>query len=113
MARQRCVITALADQADPLSLLARLGELLEMIEQNVTTDMTPEQIPDLVNLASLIATDRVVVVGFDRGYRIGKVAEGSARPDVEKIRAAVQQAITNPAALDHGLEMATAAEACG
>jgi LCP family protein required for cell wall assembly len=113
MARQRCVITALADQADPLSLLARLGELLEMIEQNVTTDMTPEQIPDLVNLASLIATDRVVVVGFDRGYRIGKVAEGSARPDVEKIRAAVQQAITDPAALDHGLEMATAAEACG
>ena len=50
MARQRCLITSVADQADPLSLLARLGEVLETIEHNVTTDITPEQLPDLVNL---------------------------------------------------------------
>ena len=76
MARQRCVITAVAEQADPLSLLARLGEVLETIEHNVTTDITPQQIPDLVNLAPLVATDRVLVVGFDRGYRVGPVSGG-------------------------------------
>ena len=113
MARQRCVITAVAEQADPLSLLARLGEVLETIEHNVTTDITPQQIPDLVNLAPLVATDRVLVVGFDRGYRVGPVLEGSARPDIDKIRAAVNLAITDPDSLDPGLEVATASEACG
>ncbi len=113
MARQRCIITAVADQAEPLSLLARLGEILETIEQNVTTDINAQLIPDLVNLAPLVATDRVWVVGFDRGYRIGSVAEGSARPDIDKIRAAVHQALTDPASLDPGLEATTASEACG
>ena len=113
MARQRCVLAAVADQADPLSLLARLGEVLETLEQNVTTDIVPEQIPDLVNLAPLLATDRVLVVGFDRGFRIGPVSEGVARPDVEKIRSTVQQAIVDPGSLDPGLGMATASEACG
>ena len=112
MARQRCVLAAVADQADPLSLLARLGEVLETLQQNVTTDIAPEQIPDLVNLAPLLATDRVLMVGFDRGFRIGPVSEGVAPPDVEKIRSTVQQAIVDPGSLDTGLGMATAAEAC-
>ncbi len=113
MARQRCLLAAVADQADPLSLLAGLGGLLEAIERNVTTDITPEQIPDLINLAPLLASERVLVVGFDRGFRIGPVSEGAARPDVEKIRATVQQAITDPASLDPGQGVAIASEACG
>ena len=43
-------------------------------------------------------------MGFDRGYRIGTVSEGSARPDIDKIRATVIQAITDPGSLDPGLE---------
>ena len=83
------------------------------MKQNVTTDISSEQIPTLVNLAPLLSSDRVLVVGFDRGYRLGTVAEGSLRPDVDRIRAAVQQALTDPAAIDPELGVKPAAEACG
>ncbi|MEX1124999.1 MAG: LCP family protein, partial [Acidimicrobiia bacterium] len=113
MARQRCVLTALAEQIDPLSLLPRLGEVLDTVKENVTTDISPEQIPVLVNLAPVLSSERVLVVGFDRGYRLGTVAEGSLRPNVDRIRAAVQQAITNPGSVDPDLGMTPASEACG
>jgi LCP family protein required for cell wall assembly len=113
MARQRCVLTALAEQIDPFTLLPRLGGILDALKENVTTDISSEQIPSLVNLGALLSSERVMVVGFDRGYRIGTVAEGSLRPDVDKIRAAVQQALVDPSALDPDLGMKPAAEACG
>lgn len=112
MARQRCVLTALAEQIDPLSLLPRLGDLLDTVKENLTTDISPEQIPALVNLAPLLSSERVLVVGFDRRYRLGTVAEDSLRPDVDRIRAAVQQAITDPTAIDPELGLTAAAEAC-
>ncbi len=113
MARQRCVLTSLAEQADPLSLLPRLGNLLDTVKENLTTDIPPEHIPALVNLAPLLSSARVLVVGFERGYRLGTAAEGSLRPDVDRIRVAVQQAITNPTAIDPELGMKPASEACG
>ena len=112
MARQRCVLTALAEQIDPLSLLPRLGDLLNTVRENLTTDIPPEQIPALVNLAPLLSSERVLVVGFDRRYRLGTVAEDSLWPDVDRIRAAVQQAITDPTAIDPELGLTAAAEAC-
>ena len=112
MARQRCVLTALAEQIDPLSLLPRLGDLLNTVRENLTTDIPPEQIPALVNLAPLLSSERVLVVGFDRRYRLGTVAEDSLRPDVDRIRAAVQEAITDPTAIDPELGLTAAAEAC-
>jgi len=112
MARQRCVLTALAEQIDPLSLLPRLGDLLDTVRENLTTDIPPEQIPPLVNLAPLLSSERVLVVGFDRRYRLGTVAEDSLRPDVDRIRAAVQQAITDPTSIDPELGLTAAAEAC-
>jgi LCP family protein required for cell wall assembly len=113
MARQRCVLTALAEQIDPLALLPRLGGILDTVNENVTTDISPEQIPALVNLAPLLSSERVLVVGFARGYRLGSAAEGSLRPDIDRIRAAVQQALTDPEAIDSDLGMKPAAEACG
>jgi hypothetical protein len=113
MARQRCVLTALAEQVDPLALLPNLGGILDTVKKNVTTDISPEQIPALLNLAPLLSSERVLVVGFARGYRLGTAAERSLRPDVDLIRAAVQQALSNPGAIDPDLGMKPAAEACG
>ena len=113
MARQRCVLTGLAEQIDPLALLPRLGGILDTVKENMTTDIALEQLPTLVNLAPLLSSDRVLVVGFDRGYRLGTATEGTLRPDIDRIRAAVQQALTDPAAIDPELGMKPAAEACG
>ena len=110
MGRQRCLLTALASQVEPVNLFARLPILLHTIERRVTTDIPLGKIPDIVNLAPLISSDRVVVVGFDRGYRDGTTETGLARPDIDAIQAAVQLALSGQGGNDSAL--ATASAAC-
>jgi LCP family protein required for cell wall assembly len=94
MSRQRCLIAAVVDQVEPLSVFAGLPDLLHAVEDNVTTDIPLSKIPYIVNLAPLVATDRVVVIGFDRGFRGGQTENGLMRPDVAAIQAAVQSALS-------------------
>jgi polyisoprenyl-teichoic acid--peptidoglycan teichoic acid transferase len=113
MARQRCVISAVADQAGPLTLMTRLPALLDVLETSVSTDIPINDLPYLINLAPRVSSDRISVVGFDLDYRSGNfTAGGFATPDVDKIQKVVQQAISDqwesgPFALD------TAAASCG
>ncbi|MFZ0627025.1 MAG: LCP family protein [Acidimicrobiia bacterium] len=92
MGRQRCLLGALVDQADPLTIFARLPELFDVMKRNVTTDIPLSMIPYMVNLAPELDPARLVVVGFDREYRNGYTANGLGIPDVPKIQAAVQSA---------------------
>ncbi|MGC2241434.1 MAG: LCP family protein, partial [Acidimicrobiia bacterium] len=92
MGRQRCLLGALADQADPLTIFARLPELFDVMKRDVTTDIPLSMIPYMVNLAPELDPARLVVVGFDREYRSGYTANGLGIPDVPKIQAAVQSA---------------------
>jgi LCP family protein required for cell wall assembly len=110
MARQRCMLTALGGQVEPLNLFAHLPAMLDMIEQSVTTDIPLSKIPYIVNLAPIISSDRVVVVGFDRGYRDGWTENGLPKPDVAAIRAAVQEALSGNR--PEGSNMALASDAC-
>ncbi len=110
MARQRCLLTSVVDQLDPLDLFARLPDFLHAVEDNVTTDIPLSKIPYIVNLAPLISADRTVVIGFDRGYRDGKTGNGLNKPDVEAIRHAVQSALSGDG-IANG-ELAPAAAAC-
>jgi polyisoprenyl-teichoic acid--peptidoglycan teichoic acid transferase len=110
MGRQRCLLGALAEQADPLKIFARLPEILHVVKRDVTTDIPLSMIPYMIDLAPLLDRDRLVVVGFDRGYRSGYTPNGLGMPDIAKIRGAVQ------AALDGDWESAglgTAASSCG
>lgn len=110
MARQRCMLTALGSQVEPLNLFAHLPALLDALEQSVTTDIPLSKIPYIVNLAPSISSDRVVVVGFDRGYRDGRTERGLPKPDVAAIRAAVQEALSGKT--PEGSNMAMASDAC-
>ncbi|MGA7098180.1 MAG: LCP family protein [Acidimicrobiia bacterium] len=110
MGRQRCLLGALADQADPLTIFARLPDLFDVMKSDVTTDIPLSMIPYMVNLAPKLDPDRLVVVGFDRDYRAGYTANGLGVPDVPKIQAAVRSA------LDGDWEasgLVTADSACG
>jgi LCP family protein required for cell wall assembly len=110
MARQRCMMTALGGQVEPLSLFTHLPAVLDTIEQSVTTDIPLSKIPYIVNLAPNISSDRMVVVGFDRGYRDGRTEKGLPKPDVAAIRAAVQEALSGNT--PEGSNMAMASDAC-
>lgn len=110
MGRQRCLLAAVADQVEPLSLFAHLPDLLHAVEDNVTTDIPLSKIPYIVNLAPIVSSDRMVVIGFDRAFRDGRTANGLIRPDVGAIHAAVQSALNGEGMASGAL--ASAAGAC-
>ena len=110
MGRQRCLLTAIGGQMEPVTLFARLPLLLDTVERRVTTDIPLSKIPDMVNLAPKISTERTVVVGFDRGYRDGLTETGLPRPDTAAIHTAVQTALN--AGDTSGVELPVASAAC-
>ena len=128
MGRQRCVLEALAREADPIALLRGLPELVPAIEASVTTDIPMAIVPDFLEVLSMVDTTQIVSIrvmpnapefaGTDLSYVAFRV-QGYNVPNVELIRERVAIATTLPpleaiAALNlQGLDSvcATAAEA--
>ncbi len=114
MGRQRCFLTALADQADVPSLLRGLPALLRTIEENVITDIPLDALPDLIELAARVDATNALVVGFGPpDWITGRTPGRYPIPDVDKIRAAVHLAITDPDAARVEYGLTEAGEACG
>ncbi|MEX1280555.1 MAG: LCP family protein, partial [Acidimicrobiia bacterium] len=112
MGRQRCVVSALADQVDPIRTFARLPLILDAIRANVTTDMPVDLVPDLLRLADRVTLDRVAVVGFGPDWASGRTQAGVNIPDIERIRVAVYQTIIDPDLAGDQSGILTADEAC-
>lgn len=108
MDRQRCVVAALAEGADTVSLLRGLTDVLDAVESHVTTDIPLDQLPALIRIAGRVPADDIRVVGFDNSYRRGWDSEGFAIPDPELVAEAVHDAIHAPSERDE-----IAHEACG
>jgi LCP family protein required for cell wall assembly len=64
MSRQRCVIEAMVDQADPLSLLSNFGSLAGVIKDSMMTDIPIDALPQLVELKPAIDLENIVSVRF-------------------------------------------------
>jgi LCP family protein required for cell wall assembly len=93
--RQRCVLGALAGQADPVRLIRALPSLGRATQAYVSTDIPRRALPDLIRLVARIDADRIVSVGFTPpAYTAGWTAAGYPVPDVELIRAASHRAAT-------------------
>ena len=109
MNRQRCVIEAMMEQADPISLLSNFGKLADVIKDTVLTDIPLETLPALVELLPSIDLENTVSVRFippeyhlkfrDDG-KPGRVA------DIEKVHDHVELVISDPqrAIVELGLE---------
>ena len=109
MGRQRCILTALVGQADPVSLLTGLPDLLAAVERNISTDIPLALVPDLVRLAGSVRASEIRVLGFGPEWGKGRNSAGYTIPDVDRIQRAVQDAIENPAST---VQAATAGDAC-
>lgn len=109
MARQRCLLTALGSQLEPLRIFGSFPTLLDTIRNRVTTDIPLSKIPYIVNLAPNLAAERVIVVGFDRNYRSGFTSNGLPTPDVPRIQAEVQHALAAQMPEGSGLSFASGA----
>ncbi len=111
MGRQRCVVAALGQQITPPDLLFAFDELVSAFEDHISTDISLSIVPALVDVATLLDLDDITTVTFvPPDFVDGADAQGRWVPHVERVRAAVVEALT---ADDGELELVERAdEAC-
>lgn len=97
MARQRCLVTAVASQGDLPTLAPIFPELLDVVRQNVVTDIPLEMLPDMVTLRDVARIDQVISIGFvPPRYLAGRSSQGFNLPAYQAILETVQDALNNP-----------------
>jgi anionic cell wall polymer biosynthesis LytR-Cps2A-Psr (LCP) family protein len=112
MARQRCVLAALADQVGALDLFTAVPRLATALESNVSTDVPIDLLPALIRVAANIESSNVITVRFvPPEYTVGTGPGGQLIPDTALIRDAVQATLDGLG--DQGLAAgATVGTAC-
>jgi LCP family protein required for cell wall assembly len=88
MQRQRCLLGALAKQADPLRVLTRFQKLASATKRIVLTDIPQEVLPELVQLAMKGKEAKITSVTFVRSARFLP-----HDPDFDYVRARVAAAL--------------------
>jgi polyisoprenyl-teichoic acid--peptidoglycan teichoic acid transferase len=97
MQRQRCLVEAMLVEADAPTLLLRFPDLLDVIRDNVVTDIPLDMLPDLVMLRDTVETDHLVSIGFGPPeYHVGMSSGGHNLPAYDRILETVQQALEDP-----------------
>ena len=98
IARQRCVLAAIADRANARTLLRNFRRLAATMRRSVGTDISLQSLPDIIELTAKMNTRRLVSIGFTPPtYTL----EGN-RPDIPRIRATVKSVIEHPPAAGTG-----------
>lgn len=92
MRRQRCVIGAIAEQADPATLLRRYQQLASAAENTMSTDITQERLSDFATLAL-----KVQDAGGLRSLPFTNDIIEYHNPDYDVIRDYVQASLDPPA----------------
>jgi LCP family protein required for cell wall assembly len=90
MDRQRCVVDAMVDQADPLSLATRYGELVDTAQDIVSTDLPQSLVDDAVEVALRVKDAEV------RSLVVDDTVIEPAYPDYDEIRRLVRDAVAGP-----------------
>jgi LCP family protein required for cell wall assembly len=87
MDRQRCVLNAIVEAADPVTLLSKYRQLAATTQDIVSTDVPAAVLGDVVDLALRVKDAEIRSVVFDN------TVINPAYPDYDRIRALVQEAL--------------------
>lgn len=90
MRRQRCLIGAIVDQVNPATMLSKYPQLAQVAKQNITTDVAISELPAWVDLVERMQKGGIRSLTFT--FDVINVA----RPNFDKMRALVQDAINPP-----------------
>ena len=113
MARQRCFLSAMADQLDPVRAIRNFGSLAKTIETNVRTDIPLNRLPTLVRLVSGVDSTETLTVTFGFDYFFGRQKSGNYPvPALGRIRSTVRKAILTPELLQRQGKAKTAKQSC-
>ena len=113
MARQRCFLSSMADQLDPVRVLRNFGRLTSIVEDNVSTDVPLDRLPRLVRLVAGVDRAETLTVTFGPEYFFGRrMKDNYPVPNGGKIRRTVKQAILTPERLVATGKSPVASKAC-
>ena len=112
MGRQRCFLSALADQLDVSSVLRHFGSLADAVESSVRTDIPLNRAPDLARLAAGVDRKQTLTETFGPPYFAGRRWDRFPYPNVGKIQAAVRDAILHPELAREKRRIESATQAC-
>ncbi|MCL1693462.1 MAG: LCP family protein [Actinomycetia bacterium] len=94
MQRQRCLLRAVAGDADPFTLLRSFPAIADAIESYVVTDVPVTFLPDLVRAAAKLDFAGIATVGFNPPYYApGRDHKGHPIPDISRIRWKVKKVL--------------------
>ena len=97
MARQRCFLSAMAQQLDVVSVLRNFGSLANTVKTSVSTDIPLARLPELLRLAAATDSRKTLTQSFATEYFARRRAtDNFPVPDVKSIRNAVREAIALP-----------------
>jgi anionic cell wall polymer biosynthesis LytR-Cps2A-Psr (LCP) family protein len=90
MRRQRCMVSSLLDQTNPVQLLKKYPKLAKVAKNNMSTDVPQQDLEAWVDLVQRIQGGAV------RSLPFTNQVISTVNPDFEAIRAMVHEAITAP-----------------
>jgi LCP family protein required for cell wall assembly len=112
MHRQRCFLTAVANQLDVVNVLRNFGTVASIVESSVRTDIPRDQLPDLIRLVGRLDPKRTLTVTFGRRYIARRRAlDRFPIANVSAMRTTAREAILQLRP-DTGREVETVRRAC-
>lgn len=109
MARQRCFLSAMADQINAFTVVRNFRALTETVESSVRTDIPLDRVPDVVRLVAAVEPRRTLTETFGLEY-FARRRKSDRYPiaNLGKIRSTVRDAILRPELADeHRVESVT------
>jgi LCP family protein required for cell wall assembly len=94
MKRQRCLLKAVASQADPVTIATRFSRISRAMASSVRTDIPLELLPSLLRRGSSLDLSDIATIGFVPPYYTPNLDyRGKPTPDLVRIHAMVRWAL--------------------
>lgn len=107
MERQRCMMGAIAANANPMNLLTQFQGLAAATEDAVATDIPPDLWPEFAELGLKVKDSGITSLTFNSEILDGGAAGTTSDPNYEEIHAIVQEALDPAVNLDETVETST------
>lgn len=107
MERQRCMMGAIAANANPMNLLTQFQGIASATEDAVATDIPPDLWSQFAELGLKIKDSGITSLTFNDNVLDGGAAGTTAEPNYEGIHALVQEAIDESVDVDDAIETST------